>query len=149
MKRIHTATVAAIVMAVSLAGSEADKPKAMALVKEAVAFAKKEGKAALLRETNNGSGRFHVKSGESLYIFAYSPDGVCQGIGFQGNLVGMNRWNVKDPDGKFLVQEVIKAGKTGGWVTYKYPNPKTGAIELKSSYCESVDDLTIGCGIYL
>jgi signal transduction histidine kinase len=141
--------IAAIVVAFPLTASEADKPKAISLVKEAVAFGKKEGKAALLHEANNGGGRFHVKSGESLYIFAYSPDGVCQAIGFQGNLVGVNRWNVKDPDGKLLVQEVIKVGKTGGWVTYKYPNPKTGKVEMKASYVEPMGDLVVGCGIYL
>jgi signal transduction histidine kinase len=124
--------------------------KAKTLVKEAIAFAKANGREALLKETNNGQGRFHVKSGEDLYIFVYDPKGVCLAIGFQGNLVGVNRYMVKDPDGKYFLQDILKMAQTkaGGWVDYKYTNPKTGKVEQKSSYVEGFGDLTIGCGIY-
>ena len=124
--------------------------KAKSLVKEAIAFAKTSGKDALLKETNNGQGRFHVKGGEELYIFVYDPQGVCLAIGFLGNLVGTIRFMAKDPEGKFMVQEIIKTAQTkgNGWVDYKYTNPKNGKVEGKASYVEALGDWSIGCGIY-
>ena len=143
----------ALPLLVCLAGTLAaqdQKAQAQALVKEAVAFAKANGKEALLKETNQGQGRFHVKSGEALYIFVYDMAGTCQAIGFQGNMVGVNRINAKDPDGKFFIQEILQTAKAkgSGWVDYKYPNPKTGKIEAKASYVEFLDGLVVGCGIY-
>lgn len=133
----------------SLAAQD-QKAKAQALVKEAIAFVKKEGKEALLRETNQGTGRFHVKSGDDLYIFVYDLKGTCLAIGFQSQLVGVNRWNARDPDGKFFLQEIIQTAqaKGGGWVDYKYTNPKNGKIEAKTSFVEAVEGMVIGCGIY-
>lgn len=133
----------------SLAAQD-QKAKAQALVKEAIAFVKKEGKEALLRETNQGTGRFHVKSGDDLYIFVYDLKGTCLAIGFQSQLVGVNRWNARDPDGKFFLQEIIQTAqaKGGGWVDYKYTNPKNGKIEAKTSFVEAVEGMVIGCGVY-
>jgi hydroxyethylthiazole kinase-like sugar kinase family protein len=51
----------------SLAAQE-QKAKAQALVKEAIAYEHANGREALLKETNQGSGRFHVKGGDDLYI---------------------------------------------------------------------------------
>lgn len=128
----------------------AQQEKAKALVKEAVAFAKKHGKEALLKEVNQGSGRFHVKDGDDLYVFIYDMQGVCQAIGFQSQMVGVNRWSLKDPDGRLFLQDMIGVAKTrgSGWVDYKYPNPKSGKVEDKSSYVEYLEGWVIGCGIY-
>jgi len=133
----------------SLAAQD-QKAKAQALVKEAVAFAKEKGKEALLKETNQGSGRFHVKSGSELYIFIYDMKGTCLAIGFQSQLIGMNRLNAKDPDGKFFIQEMLDLAKTkgSGWVDYKYTNPSNQKIEAKTSYVEHVDGWLVGCGVY-
>jgi signal transduction histidine kinase len=126
------------------------KVAAQSLVKEAIAFAQKNGREALLKETNFGTGRFHVKRDGDLYIFIYDTKGTCLAIGFQTQMVGVNRWGAKDPDGKPFVQEIIQTGQTkgGGWVDYKYPNPKTGKVEAKTSYVGSVDGMVVGCGIY-
>jgi signal transduction histidine kinase len=136
-----------------LAGSlqaQDQKAKAQALVKEAVAFAKTNGKDALLKETNMGQGRFHVKDGADLYIFIYDQKGVCLGIGFQSKLIGVNRFSAKDPDGKLFIQELLETAKTkgGGWVDYKYTNPTSQKVEAKTSYVELVDGWVVGCGIY-
>jgi cytochrome c len=148
--RIRTLVLPVLICLAGTLAAQDQKAKAQSLVNEAVAFAKKNGKEALLKETNNGQGRFHVKGGDDLYIFIYDSKGVCLGIGFQGNLVGVNRINVKDPDGKFIIQELLETAKTkgSGWVDYKYPNPKSGKIDQKTSYVEFLDGWTIGCGIY-
>lgn len=144
--------IAPLLVCLALAPLQAqeEKAKAQTLVKEAVAFAKKSGKEALIKETNQGQGRFHVKSGEELYIFIYDLEGTCLAIGFQSNLVGVNRINIKDPTGKFFLKEMVEVAKTkgSGWVDYKYPNPKTSQVQDKTSYVEFYDGLVVGCGIY-
>ncbi|BDU69056.1 hypothetical protein GETHOR_11570 [Geothrix oryzae] len=128
-----------------------DQPaRALSLVKEAVAFAKSHGKEALLREINHGQGRFHVKSGEELYIFVYDLQGVCQAIGFQSQMVGTNRIGLRDPDGKHFLRDMIAVAraKGSGWVDYKYPHPATGKVRTKVSYVELMEGWIIGCGAY-
>lgn len=41
--------------------------------------------------------------------------------GAQANLMDVNRWDVKDPDGTYNNQEIIKTGKqkSGGWTGMK------------------------------
>jgi len=125
--------------------------KAERLVKAAVAFANANGVDKLIQQTNNADGRFHVGSGSQLYIFVYEFSGVCRAIGYDTQkLVGVNRWDLKDPDGKFFLREIIAMakGKGSGWIDYKYTNPQTGRIQAKTSYVERVGDLVVGAGIY-
>lgn len=149
MRTLIPCSLVCLISTAPLAAQDA-KAKAQALVKEAVAFEKKFGREALLREANQGTGRFHVKGGDELYIFVYDFKGLCLAIGFQSQMVGVNRWGVKDPDGKFFLQEMIQVAQTkgSGWVDYKYPNPKTGKIESKTSYLEAANGIFIGCGTY-
>ena len=51
----------------------AELEKAVAMVKEAVAYAKKHGKEQLIREVNFGGGRFHIQSDSALYVFGLDP----------------------------------------------------------------------------
>lgn len=128
-----------------------EAPKAEALVREAVAFAKQNGVAKLIQETNNGNGKFHVAAGSDLYIFIYDQKGVVQAIGYNtGALVGKNRIDMKDPDGKMVIQEILKMANTKGkgWVDYKYPDPSDNKVKGKSSYVELFEGLVIGAGIY-
>ena len=127
-----------------------DKAAAKALVKSAIAYAKSDGMQKLIFETNNPKGRFHVQADGDLYIFVYDDKGTCHGQGFRGNLIGVNRWTAKDPDGVPYIQDIIKTGLTkgGGWTDYKYLSPTTGKIEPKTTYVESVNGMVVGCGIY-
>jgi len=142
--------VSAMVLATAGLQAQEQRDRAQTLVKEAIAFAKKNGKEALLKETNQGQGRFHVKGGDELFLFIYDFKGVCLASGYQSQVVGMNRFNLKDSDGKFFFQEMITlcSTKGSGWVDYKYPNPKSGKVEAKTSYVENLDGWVVGCGIY-
>jgi signal transduction histidine kinase len=128
----------------------AERPKAEAMVKEGIAFLKAKGKDAFIAEVQQANGRFHVKPGGTLYLFVYDPKGITLAFGMNSAAAGTNRWNVKDPDGKFIVQDIIRAGqkKGGGWIEYKWPNPTTGKVEEKLSFCMSEGDIYMGCGIY-
>lgn len=146
----HALLVPALICAVATLSAQDPKAKAMATVKEAIAFGKKNGKEALLREVNTGSGRFHVKTGEELYVFIYDMQGLCMGMGYQTQAIGTNRWEIKDPDGKFIVREFVATvkAKGSGWVDYKFPNPKSNKVEQKTTYVEGMDGWVLGCGIY-
>jgi signal transduction histidine kinase len=125
--------------------------QAVALVKQAVAFAKQNGIGKLIQETNSPKGKFHVASGKELYIFIYNDRGVVMAIGFNTEaLVGVNRIDLKDPDGVMFIREIIEVAQTKGkgWVDYKYPNPITNAIDQKTSYLEFYEDMIIGSGVY-
>jgi cytochrome c len=150
MKSRHLLLIPTLVLATIALQAQDPKAKALATVKEAVAFCKKNGKDALLKEVNHASGRFHVKSGDDIYVFVYDMQGNCLGMGYQSQAVGTNRWDIKDPDGKYILREFVNMVKTkgNGWVDYKFPNPKTNKVEAKTTYVEGLDGWVLGCGVY-
>ena len=124
--------------------------EAVAMVKKAGEFLKKNGKEKAFAEFNNPKGAFIHKD---LYIFTFlaNGDGIEQANGANVKLVGKNVTQMKDADGKFLIKDILALGmsKEGrGWVDYKWPNPSTGTIDAKRTYVERVEDVIIGCGIY-
>jgi cytochrome c len=124
--------------------------EAMAMVKKAGEFLKKNGKDKALAEFNNPKGQFIQKD---LYIFAFGAngDGVELANGANIKLVGKNVKEMKDADGKYLIKDILALGMGAegkGWVDYKWVNPGTGLIDGKRTYVERVDDVIIGCGIY-
>jgi cytochrome c len=138
------------------AATAADNPSkddAKALVKEAVKFAKANGKDKFFDEVRNPKGKFHFQEGtkKGLYIFVYDEKGVVLAHGVRLELTGKNRWNDKDPDGKFWIRDwtdlVHKSGS--GWIKYKEYNPAANnQIMDKWSFVELVDGMVIGCGVY-
>jgi cytochrome c len=124
--------------------------EAVAMVKKAAEFLKKNGKDKAFAEFNNPKGPFIDKD---LYIFAFmaNGDGVEVANGANPKLVGKNVLEMKDADGKFLIKEILKIGmsKEGkGWLDYKWPNPATGTLDSKRTYVERVEDVILGCGVY-
>jgi cytochrome c len=129
------------------------KDDARALVKDAVKFAKANGKDKFFEEVRSPKGKFHFQEGtkKGLYIFVYDEKGVVLAHGVRLELTGKNRWNDKDPDGKYWIRDwtdlVHKSGS--GWILYKEYNPAANnKIMNKWSFVELVDGMVIGCGIY-
>ena len=135
-------------LTVSLLAQVAEKPKAIAMVKEAVAMFKKSGKEATFKEVNQG--RFHTTRENALYVFVYAEDGTCVAHGFKANFIGINRLGVKDPDGKFYMKDSLELAKAKGkgWNDYKFFNPATQKVENKTSYLEYANGFVFGCGVY-
>jgi cytochrome c len=142
--------MALLMVVCGLVFAQEGNARAEALVKDAVTFAKQEGKAKLLEATSFPAGKFHLKKGDSLYLFIYDSKGICVAHGSKVQLVGMNRYDAKDPDGVFYVREMLAMAKTKGrgWVSYKYPDPKTSKVELKTSFVMPFEDLVICAGAY-
>lgn len=119
--------------------------EAVALVAEAIAFYKANGKEKALAEISKPEGNF-VK--EDLYVFAYSPTAIIIAHGGDPKLVGQDFSDVHDSDGKYFAREFTKIGPEGGWVDYKWMNYKTKKVEAKTSYLKRIGDVIIGCGAY-
>ena len=137
------------VLSMGLAAQDITPAETEALVKEAIAFAKANGKEAAFKEITRAGGRFHKHGGE-LYVFVYDLDGKVMAHGQGASKVGVNQAKAKDPDGVEFVQDRIKLAKTKGkgWHDYQYANPKTGKREPKTSYIEVWEGLIFGAGIY-
>jgi signal transduction histidine kinase len=132
-----------------LAGQDATQAETEALVKEAIAFAKTNGKEAAIKEITKVGGKFHRHGGE-LYVFIYDMDGKVVAHGQGAGKIGVNQMNAKDPDGVEFVKERIKLAKAKGkgWHDYQYVNPTTQKRQPKTSYIEVWDNLIFGAGIY-
>jgi signal transduction histidine kinase len=125
------------------------RAEAVAMVKRVQAEFKKDGAKATFKAVDNKSNKsFHDRD---LYPFIYDLKGICVAHGAKIVLVGKNLMALKDPDGKYLIRDMVKLAKgTGhGWVDYKWPNPLTNKIEDKSSYIEKLGKkYFVGVGIY-
>jgi len=133
--------------------SAADKgtaDEAVAMVKKAGDFLKKNGKEKAFAEFNNPNGGF-VDRDLYIYVFMANGDGVELANGGNARLVGKNVLEMKDADGQYLVKNILavannKAGHA--WLEYKWVNPITKTVDRKKAYVEKFGDVLIGCGIY-
>jgi len=122
----------------------ADEAKAM--VEKAVAFMKANGKEKAFREFTEGN-KFKKND---LYIFVVDMNGVILAHGSNPKLVGRDMSTLKDAGGKLFIKEIIDEAnvKGNGWSDYKWANPVTKKIDLKSTYFQKTNDVIIGCGVY-
>jgi len=125
----------------------ADRDDAKALVKNAAAYVKYQGKDKALAEIGTPKGMFD--KGE-LYVFAYDLQGVMLAHPKNPSLIGQNLLNVPDTEGKLFRKEIVEKAKSNGsgWVDYVYLNPETNRQEHKTTYFQRVGDIIICCGVY-
>jgi cytochrome c len=131
----------------ALAADQGSAAEAEAMVKKAVAHIKSAGPEKAYDEFTNGK-QFKDRD---LYIIVYDLNGKNLAQGANPKLVGKDLINLKDPDGKPLIQMFIELAKTKGkgWVeNYKFMNPVSQKMEGKAMYLERVGDTLVGCGIY-
>ena len=142
-----------VALALPSSAATAGRDDAKALVNEAVAYLAKNGREKFINEVASPKGTFHFQAGQKkdLYIFVYDEKGTVVAHGVRLELMGKNRWESKDPDGKPWIQDWTKLvqAKGSGWIEYKELNPSAGnKIMNKASFVELKDGLVIGCGIY-
>jgi len=124
------------------------RDKAIVMVKRAVEHLRRHGAERALAEFSDPRGAF-VEG--DFYIVVLDGRGVVRANGGNPSIVGRNDWDSIDADGKKQTQALIATAQQRGmgWVDYRWPNPKKGGkVELKSTYCELVEDLVVGCGVY-
>jgi len=119
---------------------------AVALVQRVQQKFKEDGPAATFKSINENAAEFRDRD---LYVFAYNMKGVIVAHADNPALVGKSRINLKDQDGKFLVQEFVATVKKQrrGWIDYCWPNSVT--VEDRSAYVERLDgDSLVGVSVF-
>jgi cytochrome c len=130
----------------------ADPPtqdEVVAVVKKAIVFYKANGRVKALAEFNRKDGQF--AKGED-YVDIHDLGGVCLAHPTQPDVVGTNRLEQKDLNGKYWIKDIIestKKGETSGWVNYVRKNPVSGRTQDKHSYWELYDGLIFKAGLYI
>jgi cytochrome c len=147
MKKIALAAAVLLLPALTLADDYATTKDAELMVHKAVQFLRKEGREKALAAFSDPQGKFTYRD---LYIMVYDVNGKCVAHGQKKERIGKNLLDDKDAGGKAFVRERIEIAKKHGkgWQDYKFQNPVTGKIELKTSYFEREGDLIVGCGAY-
>jgi cytochrome c len=143
-----TATDAVVPVSTAAAPKITTREEMVAFVKEAVAYAKANGRDKALAEFSDRNGSFF--RGE-LYIYAYDINGTTIGHPVNPEKIGVNRLNEKDAEGNLFITDLRNAATNGtGFVTYYYINPThNNSVEKKLGYAVSVDPTWfLGSGIY-
>lgn len=144
-------TALLVVGAATPAVAQAPKPTqddVKALTSEAVKLLASEG-LEKARAAFHQDGKF--KYGE-VYVNVIDMNGVWLVYPPRPAGEGQSVINVKDADGKMLVQEILKTAKENGegWVDYRWLNPASNRIEPKISFVKKVpnQDWVAYVGVY-
>src|SRR3984893_16686795 len=124
------------------------REEALAMLKRVQEKFKKEGPEATFRAINNKAPGF---ADRDLYPFVTELTGLCVANGVTPAVRGKNLLDLKDQDGKFMIQEFVKIASTPpghGWSDYRSLNPVTKSIDDKSAYIERMGNYFVGVGVY-
>ena len=125
------------------------REEALAMVRRVQEKFKKDGPEATFRAINNKAPGL---ADRDLYPFVTEvATGLCVANGVTPAVTGKILIDLKDQDGKFLIQEFIKIASTApfhGWSDYRWLNPVTKTIEDKTAYIERMDKYYVGVGVY-
>ncbi|AXS84643.1 MULTISPECIES: methyl-accepting chemotaxis protein [Marinobacter] len=91
-------------------------------------------------------------SGSAGYFFAYDTRGVNVMHGVNQSLEGRNLWDFQDPNGTYLIRELVKVARSGGgYVPYGWKNSDTGEVAPKLGYAEMLPKwgIMIGTGFWI
>lgn len=128
----------------SMANEYGTPDEAKAMAEKAAPHIQTAGLDQAIKDFMTPGGDWHDRD---LYVFVFAPDGVTLAHGAKASLVGRNLMKLRDVDGKFLTKMIVEVADKG-WVDYKWQNPKTNAVEPKTSYVIKVGDKSVGVGAY-
>jgi cytochrome c len=98
----------AVISSGAFAAEPVTKDEAVAMVRKAVEAIKSEGADKAYAEISDPSGPFVDRE---LYITVTGPDGTMLANGANKSLIGVNRMNTKDADGKAFIKERMELAK--------------------------------------
>ncbi|MBO6757960.1 MAG: cache domain-containing protein [Roseibium sp.] len=90
--------------------------------------------------------------GEDGYYFVYQLDGTNIVHPKLGHLVGEKWWDLQDPEGDYVIRNLIKAAKAGGgFHEYVWHKPSSGLVEKKLGYAILLEKWgwMLGTGLYI
>ena len=135
---------------VALAQEFGTRDEAKTMVDAAVDHVKKVGPEQAFKDFTDKSNKAWQK--KDLYVFAYTLEGVNVAHGANEKLLGKNLIDIKDPNGKPIIREIvgIVTTKGAGWIDYEWAHPQSKKIESKASYVRKLAnyDGFVGVGVY-
>jgi len=90
--------------------------------------------------------------GPDGYFFVYALDGRVLMHSRQPELIGQNLWDLRDPQGRPTIQQLIGQAKAGGgYVDYLWRKPSSSQLAPKLGYVVAVPEWgwMLGTGLYL
>lgn len=90
-------------------------------------------------------------AGDTGYLFVYDTDGRSIAHGVNQDLEGRNLYDFQDPNGVYLIRELIAAAESGGdYVRYGWNNDNS-QVAPKLGYAELIDewDWVMGTGFWI
>lgn len=94
-----------------------------------------------------------IRFGTEGYIFVVSYDGVTLMNDTQRELIGLNIWDMTDPNGVKVIQEERRAASApnGDFIEYVWEKPTTGQKSPKISFVRGIEEWEwmIGAGVYV
>lgn len=152
MKQGMSALVALLILvlapiAIANADGTPTRDEVVAQIHKAVDFYKSVGREKALAEFNKKDGEF--AKGED-YVDVHDISGTCVAHPVTPGIVGLNRLDQADPNGKQFIREIVETAKSksNGWITYMRKNPVSGKIEKKLAYWQLYDGLIFKAGTY-
>ncbi|MGV3529206.1 MAG: cache domain-containing protein [Flavisolibacter sp.] len=121
------------------------------LVEDAVMLIEKQGQAAFPL-FHDPAGPFLVKDS---YVFVLSPEGKELVNPAFPTLEGIDAYDIRDTEGKYLNRDMLRLVETTGfgWVDYMWPKPGESVSTRKSAYVSKArignNWVCVGCGVYL
>jgi cytochrome c len=126
------------------AAGQATPDDAKALAVKAAEHLKSVGPDKAFQEFDAKDGPWHDRD---LYVTVLDAQGVMMAHGTNSGLIGKSMIDLKDVDGKAFNRDIV-AIKDNGWVTFKWQNPLSKAVEPKTQYSVHVGDYFVGVGAY-
>jgi signal transduction histidine kinase len=141
--RFALAAIAFLLAPLALAAEYGTAEEARAMLDRVVA-AMQADPAGALAKFNSGEDGFKDRD---LYPFCVGADGVTTA---HPTLVGTHMSEIKDVDGKMLVEEMVKIAEEAKIVEVEYKWPRPGSTEPvpKVSYVTKIGDQVCGVGYY-
>lgn len=135
-------SVIAFAQDVAVAGEAVlEDAKAMAL--KAADFLRANGPEKAWTAFSTGA-EFHDRD---LYVTVLDRDCTVKAHGASPILLGQRLCGMQDTDGKPFIWEMTNVIDRA-WVDYKWQNPITKAVELKTTYVIRVGEYIVGVGAY-
>ena len=146
---VRTAALALIAStSLAFAQEKGSIEEAKALVEKGLAHIKTVGNDKAFADFTEKDGKWQNKD---LYVFVVKADGTTVAHGANKGLLGKSLIELKDPDGKLFIKEMITVGMKGsGIVEYSFTDPQTKKMAPKQSYVARIPGFEgiIGVGAY-
>ncbi|WP_213539504.1 cache domain-containing protein [Nitrosospira sp. NRS527] len=137
-----------------LATKESELKNYVALATHAISHLYESGKTDTATKDAARAILAKLEYSEDGYFFLYDLKGTMLMHPRQKESIGKNMWNLTDPNGKMIIQDLIHIARTGGgFYDYVWPKPSTHSNDPKPKRSYAIElpawGWMLGTGVYL